>query len=82
MIAEPVNALVGQNGSGVGVMNSPKQSRTEDRTVNDLVGRLAPDAIGHGVSNMLSNPNPTVKCLSGFRWEGRIVNLVADRLHP
>ena len=50
--------------------------------MENTIGGRVPDAIGHTVTNVLSNANPVSKCLSRVFWKLGGVEMVIDGFIP
>ena len=81
-VPEPVVVRSGGDGGKSGVVDAREESRTEDRSIQDLIGGFAPDARGHGMTDVFRNADPEAKFFGGVRGKRGVVDLVIDGFHP
>ena len=82
MLLEPIVVRVVRKRSCPCIMHAQKESRSKNRSVQNLIGSLAPYAGGHGMTNMLSDPDPIAKSFRRIRGEVRIIHLTMNGFHP
>jgi len=82
VVPKPVDIGGRWNVTSPSIMNSRKEGRAKNRTVENLIGGLTPDLRGHGVADVFGNPNPVPECLGRFRRKRGIIYLVIDRFEP
>ena len=63
-------------------MKSGVYSQGDGGPVDDAVGRLIPNAVGHAVANMFSYTNPITKGLGRIGWKLGDVDMKINMLVP
>ena len=82
MLTEPVIIRTMREWARPSVVNAREKSRKKNGAVKNLIGILAPDARGHGVTNMFGHANPIAKSLRRVGRKRRVIDLAVDRFHP